>query len=339
MKVHSIAIVAIILQGFTALVAGSAGDRLSSFKNCLSSCEAITCHSDLDTSYSLPIHLRLLLWDCHENCDYKCQRFVTRERVSDGLKVLQFHGKWPFYRFYGVQEPASVIFSILNFLPHLQGLKMILNSFKDEARYDVHMRKFYIGFALVGMNAWLWSTIFHTRDFLFTERMDYFSAGLTILYGFYTAVVRMFRLDRPEKSLTLRIFSLSCLTVYLLHVGYLSLIKFDYGYNMMFGVTVGILQNILWSYHAFRTYFIVSATKTHHRHNHKNQDNWALWPFFIVTAISLGMCFELFDFSPFLFIVDAHSLWHAATIFPTYWWYWWMRKDMAYLKSLRERYD
>lgn len=324
---------------FVGLVLASPGDRLITFRNCVSSCEAITCNSDLDGEYTLPFYLRLLLWDCSQNCDYKCQRFVTNERLKDGLPVLQFHGKWPFYRFYGIQEPASVLFSILNLIPHLQGLLMISRSFKDEERYGVRMRRFYIGFSIVGMNAWIWSSVFHTRDFIFTERLDYFSAGLTILYGFYTAVVRICRLDKPERQHVLVVFSLACVTVYLLHVGYLSLVKFDYGYNMMFGVIVGLLQNGFWTYHAFRTYFIVAETKTRHRHSHKYQVSWTLWPFFIVLAISLGMCFELFDFSPFFFSVDAHALWHAATIVPTYWWYAWMRRDMSYLKSLRDRRD
>lgn len=31
-----------------------------------------------------------------------------------GRRMVQFNGKWPFYRFMGMQEPASVLFSLLN---------------------------------------------------------------------------------------------------------------------------------------------------------------------------------------------------------------------------------
>lgn len=37
-------------------------------------------------------------------------------------KVPQFHGKWPFIRMFGMQEPASVIFSLLNFYVHYKNL-------------------------------------------------------------------------------------------------------------------------------------------------------------------------------------------------------------------------
>ena len=39
--------------------------------------------------------------------------------VSAGLDVPQFHGKWPFARLAGVQEPASAFFSVCNLVPHV----------------------------------------------------------------------------------------------------------------------------------------------------------------------------------------------------------------------------
>lgn len=35
----------------------------------------------------------------------------------------------------------------------------------------------------------------------------------------------------------------------------------------------------------------------------------------------MAMSLELLDFPPVLQSIDAHSLWHAATIFPAYMWY------------------
>jgi len=58
----------------------------------------------------------------------------------------------------------------------------------------------WLGYVACGMNAWIWSSIFHTRDVLFTERMDYFSAGLLNFYGCYCAIIRVFQVPRPARS-------------------------------------------------------------------------------------------------------------------------------------------
>lgn len=40
------------------------------------------------------------------------------DRRRKGINLEQYYGKWPFTRVLGVQEIASVIFSIANFIPH-----------------------------------------------------------------------------------------------------------------------------------------------------------------------------------------------------------------------------
>ncbi|CAN6654184.1 protein Per1p [Trichomonascus vanleenenianus] len=319
-----------VLSAITAVVNASVGDRLPQFQECVQNCIDVECQGKAE----LPTHLKFLLWDCPQDCDYVCQRGITAQRIESGQEVVQFHGKWPFLRVYGVQEPASVIFSILNLIPHYHGFRMIQKVFKDEKKYDIHLGLYYKVFAIIGMNAWFWSSVFHTRDFIVTERLDYFGAGLTILYGLYTALVRIFRLDKRENKLARRIVTAACVLVYLGHVGYLTLIRWSYSYNMAFGVIVGLIQNVLWSVHAFRSYFKMQNEQlaSSQRHN-----GWALWPFFIVLSISCGMAFELLDFPPIWDAVDAHSLWHAATIVPCYWWYWWMQKDYEYLKATKRK--
>ena len=299
----------------------SVGDRLSQFRECVERC--IT-----DTKCpNLPMHLRLLWWDCSQECDYRCQKIITAARLQDGMSIVQFHGKWPFDRMYGIQEPASVLFSLLNFVPHLKGLRYLLRH-RNHGK-NVQMRKFYIGFAVIGMNAWLWSSVFHTRDFLVTERLDYYSAGLTILYGLYTAAIRIFRLDMPEKTATRCVFTLLCVALYMCHVGYLQLIEFSYSYNMGISVVVGIIQNVLWIYYSIDSFIRLPE-------KYRTLTSWTLWPCYIVMSITAGMCFELFDFPPIAFIFDAHSLWHAATIAPTYFWYMWMKRDLDYLTSTKD---
>jgi post-GPI attachment to proteins factor 3 len=50
----------------------------------------------------------------------------------------------------------------------------------------------WVGYCVCGVNAWLWSSIFHTRDTLLTERMDYFAATLLSFAGTYCAAMRVF---------------------------------------------------------------------------------------------------------------------------------------------------
>ncbi|VVT50449.1 uncharacterized protein SAPINGB_P002767 [Magnusiomyces paraingens] len=307
-----------VLVAFSLLpgVSASTGDRLPDFISCTAQCDALNC--DEGSSY-VPIYLRLLFWTCSQNCDYTCQRLVTADRIMMGESVEQFHGKWPFLRIAGVQEPLSVLFSILNFVPHYHGFRALLSSLRAP-NAPTTLLWVYLGIAITGMNAWTWSSVFHTRDFVVTECLDYFSAGLTVLYGFYAASVRVFRLDYPRRRYTRYTLAFVCIVLYILHVLYLSLVRFNYGYNMLANVFVGLLQNVLWVSFSLFQYW-------------KFREYWRLWPLGLVITVSLAMSFELFDFPPILDMLDAHALWHAGTVLPTYWWYNWMNRDIQALKT------
>ena len=313
----------VVLGLVVTYVVASIGDRLPEFRQCVRSCIA-----DCSSKPKLPFYLELLLWDCSQDCDYQCQRYITDKRIERGVEIVQFHGKWPFVRVLGIQEPMSVLFSMLNFIPHFKGF-LKLYRYKDFP--DSHLRDYYLVFSAIGMNAWVWSSVFHTRDFLVTERLDYFSAMLTILYGLFAATVRIFRLDLESRKHQRYILMVVCTIAYACHVGYLSLITFSYSYNMAAGVVVGLIQNALWTYFAFSSYSKLQQESPN------TANNWTLWPFYIVISVTLGMAFELFDFPPFLFLLDAHALWHAATVLPTYWWYVWMEKDLQYLRTCKSR--
>lgn len=76
-----------------------------------------------------------LLWTCHDECIYHCMWRTTNTFVSRGWPVPQFYGKWPFARFVGVQEPASVFFSFLNLMAHWR----MIRKFRNEVRPDSPM--------------------------------------------------------------------------------------------------------------------------------------------------------------------------------------------------------
>src|SRR5947199_9654838 len=98
------------------------------------------------TDFFVALIRKLLFWDCPAECDYACQHIITEHRVAKLEPVVQFHGKWPFYRFMGMQEPFSVLFSFLNFLAHKDGLSKI-----KTIPPSYTLRKYYIWLAYIGM--------------------------------------------------------------------------------------------------------------------------------------------------------------------------------------------
>ncbi|KAL2212235.1 Per1-like protein [Sarocladium strictum] len=303
-----LAAVILLLAG---LAEASVGDKLPEFKQCLDVCKSENCGAGKDHT-PIPILHQLLFWNCGSECDYACQHIITTSRVERGLPVVQFHGKWPFYRFLGMQEPLSVLWSLGNLYAHWDGLRQIRARMPE----SYTMRPFYEWLARIGMMAWTFSAVFHTRDVQLTEELDYFAAGATVLYGLYYTPVRIFRLDRrtPQSKSVLRIWTILCVAMYICHIGYLKLVRWDYTYNMAANVTAGVIQHVLWSWFSYDRY-------------RKSRQGWAMWPGFVVAWVMIAMSMELFDFPPWLGSIDAHSLWHMMTIAPSMLWYQFLLKD------------
>ncbi|KAM0503407.1 hypothetical protein ACHAP9_003755 [Verticillium nonalfalfae] len=280
-----------LLLLFAVVVDASVGDRLPDF----------------------PLHRRLLFWTCSSECDYTCQHIITNRRVDRALPIVQFHGKWPFHRLLGMQEPASVLFSLGNLVAHRDGLRKLRAAIPTA--YPLH--PFYVLLAQVGIASWVFSAVFHTRDSTATEQLDYFAAGASVLYGLYYTVVRIFRLYRatPRRRSVLRAWSLLCALLYAAHVAYLKGVAWDYTYNMAANVAVGMVQNALWVWYSYSKY-------------RETKRAWAVWPGLVVASVITVMSLELFDFAPVWGALDAHSLWHLGTIAPTVLWYNLARRDV-----------
>ncbi|ORX93038.1 Per1-like protein [Basidiobolus meristosporus CBS 931.73] len=290
----------LLLVCFVTYTYGSYGDRQPVFNDCVSNCERSVCASNP----VLPLSLRLTLWSCVDNCKYDCMRQITEKATETGEPIVQYYGKWPFLRLFGMQEPASVLFSVLNGWGHWYHWKVI----KTRIPNTYFLKPFYYGYAIVGMNAWLWSSVFHTRDTPLTEKLDYFSAALTILYGLFVAVLRASHTTNRKKQVFIGILHL---IPFVLHVSYLSFYKFDYGYNMKASVGIGMLHNVAWTITAIRS--------TGHPYR------WR--PIASAIILTMAMSLELFDFPPIFEALDAHSLWHAATVPILFYWYTYLIED------------
>lgn len=131
------------------------------------------------------------------------------------------------------------------------------------------------------------------------------------MYGLYLAVIRVMRLDEenPRFKPTLRrLLTAVCALLYTVHVSYLSFWSWDYTYNMIANIVVGMISNVLWVGFSIFRY-------------RKQQKLWAAWPAMIVLWVILAMSLELLDSPPWHGLIDAHSLWHLGTVIPTVWWY------------------
>ncbi|KLO14887.1 Per1-like protein [Schizopora paradoxa] len=322
----------------------SSGDRLPEYQTCLSYCLSSSC----STPNALPLTLRLTQWTCLDNCKYSCTHSVTdlllARAQSEGKdpKVHQFHGKWPFWRLAGMQEPASVLFSLGNLWMHLRGFKAL----RRRVPRAHPLRSMLLTWSVLSMNAWVWSSVFHTRDTPTTEKLDYFSAALAIMSALHFTVARFFFLS-PSSSLRFRVWTTLCALTYLAHISYLTLLpRFDYAYNMAFNVALGVSHNILWLIYAlparltlFRRFpspfdpesdskSPLDGNNNRTRYRARNyRPAFASRAALCVGLTTAAMALELLDFPAIGRVLDAHALWHAATIPIAGMWYTFILRD------------
>src|SRR5690606_17263500 len=170
-------------------------------------------------------------------------------------------------------------------------------SLKTKIPKHYFMRPFYLGYVIIAVNTCVWSAVYHSRDWPWTEKLDYFSAATSIMFRFYYAVIRILRITNQKTQI---IWGICCLIPLLAHISYLTFVKFDYGYNMLATASVGVFHNLWW---------IIWSIK-----HWKTRKSYAWQPTVLVSLISVAMCLEILDFPPFFGIIDAHSLSHLATV-------------------------
>ena len=64
------------------------------------------------------------------------------------------------------------------------------------------MYSVWVLYALICVNAWAWSTVFHTRDIHFTEMMDYFCAFSIVLFSLLAFLLRVLGSSLPRFLVT-----------------------------------------------------------------------------------------------------------------------------------------
>ncbi|CAO3592452.1 unnamed protein product [Absidia cylindrospora] len=274
---HHGIILFLILSGFFVLIFASTGDEEPRFLSCVNLCSQSQCPT------KLPLQLQLFFWSCKENCQYECPTILWKVAI---LSVVRHSGT-------GI-APLLIGNGLVHYHYH--------NLLKRRIPSNYYLKRAILMYAIVGVNAWVWSTVFHSRDNAWTEKLDYFSAGLLILYSFYYAVRRIFYLKQTPWLLVI-----GCVVCYLMHIMYLSFIRFDYGYNMIASVVVGVFQLVLWVAWSAWQYL-------RPRNEWTSRSGFAYMAFISVAGVGVAMALELLDFPPLARVLDAHSFWHLSTI-------------------------
>ena len=278
--------------------AAQQGQQDGKFQTCM-----VTCTSSCVTLSPI---LRLMQWDCRDDRRYQCMWQDVEFRQKSSLPIVQYYGKWPFIRVFGLQELASVVFSLLNLAMHV----IKLQDYQKLVPFSYSLRPWVLGYGCICINVWIWSTIFHSRDTPITERLDYFSAFLTSMYGCFLALIRVLGIRRfREQSLVLLPFG----AITFAYMGFYAFRGLNYELNMHIHVVVSLITIGLWSYSA-----------------HLHRQSHARTMFLCFVLLALFMSFELGDFPPILFLVDAHALWHLGTVFVIVPWYDFLTKDALY---------
>ncbi|KAM7370853.1 hypothetical protein PAMP_010367 [Pampus punctatissimus] len=179
---------AVLLLVSVPTVQSSQGDKEPVYRDCVKQCVRTNCTGARLRGFqsAQPQYMMLTGWTCRDDCRYQCMWTTVGLYQAEGYRVPQFHGKWPFARFLCFEEPASAMASLLNGLACL----LMLLRYRSMVPRQSPMYHTINAFSLVSLNAWFWSTVFHTRDTYLTEKMDYFCATAVILYSIYLCCVR-----------------------------------------------------------------------------------------------------------------------------------------------------
>ncbi|XP_008795943.1 post-GPI attachment to proteins factor 3-like [Phoenix dactylifera] len=268
-----------------------------------------------------PLYLQWKQLNCESDCQYNCMMQRENERGKLGLNPVKYHGKWPFRRVFVFQEPLSAVLSALNLLMHFTGWLsfFLLVNYKLPLRPQSKRTYYeYTGlwhiYAVLSMNTWFWSAIFHTRGFDLTEKLDYSSAVASLGFSFILCLLRTFNVKDEASRVMLAAPILAFVTT---HILYLNFYQLDYGWNMKVCVTMGVTTLLVWAIWAGITY---------------HPSRIKLWV--NVFGVALALLLEIYDFPPYMGYADAHAVWHAATIPLTYLWWSFIKDDAVFRTSV-----
>ena len=297
---------------------GSSGDLDPIYRECLlGSTKAYISTSEKAKGYEKDAVLHCSQSSRNQPlCEYSCMQWISAGRRDRGLHVLKYYGHWPFLRVWGMQEPASAVFSLLNIIPHLYALlhRGIRNRY---VRWNHFLAPWLAVYPYISINAWIASTLYHISHghesqhhmtVFSTSMYDYMSALMILVYAL-TMVTRKLIGDVNNSNNMGYVYTIVCTSIFLfmyqLYRMFIGLVTYDS--HMKVCILLAVCHSLLWMF------WIIFSTNISNLRR-------VLCLLCNVWFIGASML-ELFDFEPLFFHFDAHSLWHAATIPLGYLWY------------------
>lgn len=308
---------AFMIACILATSSASQGDTDNDFKKCNSNCKTAVCTNNSLSKFGSGFPY----WSCGDDCAYECMHNITAERFRRGQGPLKYYGHWPFLRIFGLEEPASVIFSLLNAVPYF--ISLLKAGFPSPDRIQSHYMQFWLFFYyLISIETWFASAFFHSRKTELASLIDYASALLFLGYSLWLAIRRIWGPQANKNYVAVAFtFLLSLYSYQVIQMcgGFVS-----FGDHMKVSITIAILNVVTWL-----SWLLFSSEKIEASGNYRYLCLVCqLW-------FSLAALLELFDFSAIYGLFDAHSLWHAATVPLGFLWayFWEVDRDTNALKS------
>ncbi|XP_073001022.1 uncharacterized protein [Typha latifolia] len=274
-----------------------------------------------------PLYLRWKEWNCKNECQYHCMMQRAKEREALGLKPVKYHRKWPFKRVFVFQEPLSAALSALTLLVQFNGWLSFFLLVNYKLPLQPQSRRTYYEFTglwhiygLLAMNAWFWSSIYHSQDSDLTEKLDYSSSVAFLGCSLILAILRTFNVKDEASRVMVAAPLLAFLTT---HILYLNFYEFDYGLNKKVCIALSVAQVLLWAVWAIIT---------------RHPSRFKLWAIAIGGVLTILL--EIYDFPPYMGYVDAHALGRLAAVPLSYLWWSFIKQDAeihtsAIIKKMR----
>lgn len=231
---------------------------------------------------------RILGRDLNEKLDSFCHVECLK---SLNLKNLKRGGRWGFVSLFGFAEIVSSMIAFFSFLMNIYCFKFYIGKKLDRSP----LKKLYLIQNYICNFTFFSSFLYHARETTFTRNADYYSAFAGIVIGLIVSINRLIHIYKPSVTDRIRNLTLKIGFYYfIMHVVKMSH-DFDYSYNK---ISCGIM---------FVASCISNIIIFFHLRDHEDSINMI----YSIALLLLAGFIEILDFSPILYLLDSHALWHA----------------------------
>ncbi|KAL0265755.1 UNVERIFIED_CONTAM: hypothetical protein PYX00_011470 [Menopon gallinae] len=242
--------------------------------------------------------------------------FHYRYCLSRNTNNVKFNGRYPFRPLLGATEFFSALFSFGNLVSNLCSYTHFVAPLRSQSvLFGLVKTHMYINIL-----TWAFSTLFHINDTAVTRNLNYFCGFLNICFLLYSGIARHvleFAAD-VHVSLFMRPLLLVFLTMYLAHVCYMSLVRFDFVFHKYLCGTLFAMAIASWLHISYMHF-----PKPH-----------SLYLMVFAGGTLASALIEVTDAPPAFYLVDAHALFHLATMVFTPFYYMFVREDLILNKSI-----